>query len=260
VEGSTKRARGLVEGVPLPLLAAIALGWALALAAQLSGNAELLSHDWLLAGELSIGDAFALHLGAWQAMVAAMMLPTALPLIRMFAAAARGQRRPGVAVASLTAGYLAVWGAFGAVAFGADLGLHAALEASATLAAAEWAVGGIVLATAGAFQFTGLKDACLRQCRHPGPFLMHHYRRGCSGAFALGARHGAFCVGCCWALMLIMFAVGVANLIWMALLTAVMVHEKTRPRGREGVPVTGIALLAAAAIVLPYSAYMHGVI
>ncbi len=255
-----RRAPGPVGGTPPALVAVIALAWALALAAQLSGNGELLSHDWLLSGELAVGHAFAIHLGAWQAMVAAMMLPTALPLVRMFAAAASGQRHPGAAIAALLGGYAAVWGAFGALAFAADLALHGAFEASATLAATEWAVGGIVLAIAGAFQFTPLKDACLRQCRHPGPFLMHHYRRGPSGGLALGARHGAFCVGCCWALMLIMFAVGIANLLWMALLTAVMVHEKIRPRGRDGVPVTGVALRAAAAILLPYSAYTGGVI
>ena len=254
------RARGLIAGIPPQVTGAIALAWALALAAQASGNAEKLGHDWLLAGEVGAGEAFAIHLGAWQAMVAAMMLPTALPLVRMFSAAASGQPHPGTAMAGLVGGYLAVWAGFGAVAFGGDLALHAGIEASALLRSIEWAIAGSTLALAGAFQFTRLKDACLRQCRHPGPFLLHHYRRGLRGAFKLGARHGAFCVGCCWALMLIMFAVGVANLLWMALLTAVMVHEKTRPRGREGVPVTGVALLGAAAVVLPYSAWAQGVI
>ena len=85
--------------------------------------------------------------------------------------------------------------------------------------------------------------------------MLRHYRRGVGGGFRLGARHGAFCVGCCWALMLVMFAVGVASLVWMAVLTAVMVHEKTRPAGRRAVPVTGVALLAAASTVLAYGAY-----
>jgi predicted metal-binding membrane protein len=85
--------------------------------------------------------------------------------------------------------------------------------------------------------------------------MMRYYERGPGGGFRLGARHGVFCLGCCWALMLVMFAAGVASLIWMALLTAVMIHEKTRPLGARAVPVTGVALLGAASIVLAYSAY-----
>jgi hypothetical protein len=94
------------------------------------------------------------------------------------------------------------------------------------------------------FQFSSLKDACLRSCRHPASFIHRHYERGTAAAFKLGARHRAFCAGCCWALMLVMFALGVASLIWMALLTALMVHEKTRPAGARTVPLTGVTLLA----------------
>ena len=253
-------ARGLTAGVPAPVTAAIAAAWALALGAQASGNAELLGHDWLLGGGLATGEAFAVHLAAWQTMVAAMMLPTALPLIRMFSAAAARQPRPRAAMGTFLGGYVVVWGAFGALAFTGDLALHAAIEASAALASTEWAIGGATLALAGGFQFSRLKDACLRKCRHPWPFLLHHYERGTAGALRLGIRHGGYCLGCCWALMLVMFAVGVASLVWMAALTAVMIHEKTRPRGREGVPVTGTALLAAAAIVLPYSAWSQGLL
>ena len=114
-----------------------------------------------------------------------------------------------------------------------------------------------MLALAGAFQFTPLKDACLRSCRHPAQFLTRYYRRGAGGGFRLGARHGAFCVGCCWALMLVMFSVGVASLVWMGALTAVMVHEKTRPLGREMVPVTGVALLGLASCLAAYAAYVN---
>ena len=120
------------------------------------------------------------------------------------------------------------------------------------------ATNSVLLALAGAFQFTRLKDACLDKCRHPSAFIMRFYERGVRGGFRLGARHGAFCVGCCWALMLVMFAVGVASLVWMALLTAIMVHEKTRPGGARAVPVTGVALLGGASIALLYSAYGAG--
>ena len=137
-----------------------------------------------------------------------------------------------------------MWTTFGTLAFAGDTGLHALVNASPWLERHEWAIGPSVLMLAGAFQFTPLKDACLRSCRHPASFIHRHYKRGTVAAFKLGARHGIFCVGCCWALMLVMFALGVASLIWMALLTALMVHEKTRPAGARTVPVTGVTLLA----------------
>jgi predicted metal-binding membrane protein len=146
-----------------------------------------------------------------------------------------------------------VWSAFGALAFTFDLGVHAAVDASSWLHGHEWLLGGSLLVLAGAFQFTKLKDACLDKCRHPAAFMQCHYERGAAGGLRLGARHGAFCVGCCWALMLVMFAAGVASLVWMALLTAVMVHEKTRPLGARAVPVTGVALLAAGSTALLYA-------
>ena len=117
-----------------------------------------------------------------------------------------------------------------------------------------------MLALAGAFQFTKLKDACLDQCRHPAAFMLRFYERGIAGAFRLGARHGSFCLGCCWALMLVMFAVGVASLPWMAALAALMVHEKTRPHGARGVPISGVALLGGGSITLLYSAHAAGVL
>ena len=125
-----------------------------------------------------------------------------------------------------------MWSAFGALAFAGDAALHAGVAASPWLAAHDWAIAPSVLMLAGAFQFSSLKDACLRACRHPASFLRRHYRRGPRGGLALGVRHAAFCVGCCWALMLVMFAAGAASLIWMAALTALMVHEKTQPDRR----------------------------
>jgi predicted metal-binding membrane protein len=247
--------------LPRPVLVGIAAAWAAAVAAQLAGAAALLHHDSLLLGDGPPPALAALaFLLAWQVMIAAMMLPSSLPLVGLYARAsahAPGRRR---AMAALLGGYALVWSAFGLVAFAADAGLHAAVDASPWLERHDWWIGGSVLALAGAFQFTSLKDACLDNCRHPGQFLMRHYERGAAGGLRLGARHGLFCVGCCWALMLVMFAAGVASLLWMALLTAVMVHEKTRPLGARAVPVTGVALLAAASVVLAYSAATRGVL
>jgi predicted metal-binding membrane protein len=247
-----------LAGVPAAVALAIAGAWALAIAAQATGSADWAHHDTLIERGTSLWLGVALSLVAWQAMTAAMMLPSSLPLIRLFAQASARQPRPHAAMAGFVGGYALVWTGFGALAFLGDAAVHRIVDASPALRAHEWAIGGLVLALAGGFQFTSLKDACLRQCRHPGAFLLRYYERGTGGGFRLGARHGAFCVGCCWALMLVMFAVGVANLVWMAALTVLMVHEKTRPLGARGVPVTGVALLGAASITLLYSANASG--
>jgi predicted metal-binding membrane protein len=249
-----------VGRVPAVVVTAIAGAWALALVAEAAGAASLVHHDTLLEGGPPFGLALLAFLAAWQVMIAAMMLPSSLPLVRMFAAASAGQPHPGRAMAGFLGGYAVVWSAFGALALLFDLGVHAAVGASPWLEEHEWLLAGSVLALAGAFQFTRLKEACLDKCRHPGQFLMRFYERGAAGGFRLGARHGAFCVGCCWALMLVMFSVGVASLVWIAALTTLMVHEKTRPAGRRAVPVTGAALLAAASVVLLWSAYANGAI
>jgi predicted metal-binding membrane protein len=240
----------MLAGVPAVVIAAIAAAWVAALAAEATGAAALLHHDALIEDGAALWAAVPVFLLAWQVMVAAMMLPSSLPLVRLFAAAAAGQPRPRAAMAGFLGGYALVWSAFGALAFAFDLGVHAAVHASAWLHAHEWLLGGSVLMLAGAFQFTKLKDACLDRCRHPAAFMVRFYERGAAGALRLGARHGVFCVGCCWALMLVMFAAGVASLVWMGLLTAVTVHEKTRPLGARAVPVTGLALLAAGSTAL----------
>jgi predicted metal-binding membrane protein len=233
-----------VRGVPVVVLAAIAAAWAVAIAAQASGAAGVVHHDGVLADGPPPAGAVLLFLVGWQVMTVAMMLPSSLPLLRMFAVASVVAPRRGLALAAFLGAYALVWTTFGTLAFAGDAGFHALVNASPWLEQHEWAIAPSVLMLAGAFQFTSLKDACLRVCRHPASFMQRHYERGTTGAFKLGARHGLFCVGCCWALMLVMFALGVTNLIWMALLTALMVHEKTRPMGAGTVPLTGATLLA----------------
>lgn len=247
------RSRSL--GVPLPILAAIGIAWAAAVAAQLTGAGALVHHDELLEGGPSPLLASLLFLLAWQLMIAAMMLPTSLPLIGLFGSASSRAPRAWGAMAAFIGAYALVWSAFGALAFALDAGLHAAVESSALLGEYEWAIAGSVLVLAGGFQFAPLKDACLDKCRHPAQFLIRYYERGVGGGFRLGVRHGLYCLGCCWALMLVMFAVGVTSLLVMAALTALMVHEKTRPSGARAVPLTGVILLGLAAWVLAYSAW-----
>jgi predicted metal-binding membrane protein len=236
--------------VPRAVLGAIAVAWALAVGAELSGRGAALHHDALIEGTLPYALALVLFLVAWQAMVAAMMVPSSLPLMRLFAAAAAGQPRPRAAIAAFLGGYALVWTAFGSLAFAGDTLVHATVDRTPWLQHHEWLIAGGTLAIAGTFQFSRLKDRCLEVCRHPGAFLLRHYERGVARGFALGRRHGLFCLGCCWALMLLMFAAGVANLWWMAGLTALMVYEKTGARGRRAVSPAGIALLACAALVV----------
>jgi predicted metal-binding membrane protein len=144
---------------------------------------------------------------------------------------------------ALYVGYLAVWTAFAPVALFADAGLHLLVHSWPWLEAHEGLILGSALVMAGAFQFSPLKNACLTACRAPASFLWQHYRRGARGGFALGVRHGVSCVGCCWALMLVMFATGVGALAWMLAITAIMVAEKaTRVGARLVVPV-GVAFL-----------------
>jgi predicted metal-binding membrane protein len=233
---------------PTPVLAAIGAAWGLAIVAQLTGTAGTLHHDALIEGGPPLWAALLLFLLAWQAMVAAMMLPSSLPLIRLFDAVSGRQAHPRRARAAFLAGYGAVWTGFGWLAFLGDDIIHQTVDATPWLAERTWLIGGGVLAIAGAFQFSDLKEKCLSKCRAPGPYLLGHYRRGPAAGFRLGFGHGLFCLGCCWALMLVMFAAGVAMLWWMAALTAVMVYEKTGRHGAALTPVVGVAFLVLAAI------------
>jgi len=246
------------QHVPYAVIIAIAGAWTLAVAVEITGDFAWLHHDRLLEHGQPLWQVLPLWLLAWQAMTVAMMLPSSLPLMRLFAHASAGQPQPRRAMAGVLGGYASVWSTFAVIALLGDVVLHRVVDASGWLHGHQWAIGGSVLALAGGFQFTSLKEVCLRQCRHPAAFLLRYYERGTAGGFRLGARHGVFCVGCCWALMLVMFAVGAANLVWMAVLTALMVHEKTRPLGARGVPITGVALLSVASVTLVYSACRAG--
>jgi predicted metal-binding membrane protein len=246
--------------VPRAIVGVIAFAWALAVVAEISGRGAQLHHDALIEGRLPYALALALFLVAWQAMIAAMMLPSSLPLVRLFAAAAAAQPRPRAAMTAFLGGYALIWTAFGWFAFAGDTMVHATVDRTPWLERHDWLIAGGTLALAGAFQFSGLKDRCLEVCRHPGAFLLRRYRRGVPAAFAVGRDHALFCLGCCWALMLLMFAAGVANLWWMAGLTALMVYEKTGAGGRRAVPVAGLALLACSVLVLLHPHWLPAIL
>ena len=184
-------------------------------------------------------------------MIGAMMLPTTVPVLRIVRRMVAGRADAGRLYALVLAGYLAAWLGFGLVAHALDAALRAAAGGSAWLAAHGWAVGAAVVAGAGLFQFSTLKYRCLDQCRTPLGFVTQRWggRAPKRDALRIGLHHGLFCVGCCWALMLLMFVVGSANLAWMLLLGVVMALEKNLPGGRRlSAPLGGVLLVWAAAI------------
>jgi predicted metal-binding membrane protein len=187
-----------------------------------------------------------IYVGGWLLMSAAMMLPTTLPLLEIFRRISAARADRALLLALVIAGYLAVWGAFGVAAHLADLGLHALVGQSEWLTFNGWLVGAGVLALAGLFQFSALKYRCLDACRTPQSFVIRHWQGSSERrhALLLGAEHGLYCVGCCWALMLLMFVVGMGSVGWMLLLGAVMAAEKNLPWGRRLSAPIGIGLLA----------------
>jgi predicted metal-binding membrane protein len=192
----------------------------------------------------------------WAAMMVGMMVPSASPMILLFATINRKRAGAGdvsVPTTVFLAGYLAVWTGFSLAAALGQWALQAvALLSPATMTATP-VVGGLLLLAAGAYQFTPLKNACLAQCQSPLSFILTSWREGARGAFTMGLRHGAFCVGCCWALMVLLFVAGVMNLAWVAAIAAFVLVEKLAPGGRVVSRVAGVVLLAWGAWVLATS-------
>jgi predicted metal-binding membrane protein len=185
--------------------------------------------------------------GMWTVMMIAMMLPSAAPTILLFAVISRRRRvegRPAVPVTVFTFGYLLVWTLYASVAAGAQWELHRRALLSPAMAAASPLLGGGLLVAAGLYQWMPLKGACLSQCRSPLGFFAAEWREGARGALTMGMRHGAFCVGCCWLLMALLFVSGVMNVLWVAGIAGFVLVEKLVPAGRALGRVAGLALVA----------------
>ena len=200
--------------------------------------AETSQGTWSLTG-------IALVAPMWGAMTLAMMLPSAAPMILTYAEIADTAARKSAPVVSpfvLAAGYTAVWLGFAAVATVAQLSLTRAALIDSSMASASGLFSGAIFIAAGLYQFSALKLACLRQCQHPFPFFFANWATTPRGVFRLGMRQGLYCVGCCWAMMLVMFAVGVMNIIWMAALGIVMTIEKIGT-GKRFTQFMGVALI-----------------
>ncbi|MBT9473802.1 MAG: DUF2182 domain-containing protein [Pseudomonadota bacterium] len=194
--------------------------------------------------------AFALMVAMWWAMMIAMMSPSAAPTILLYArvhrhALAQGQLQDRLApTAAFAAGYLLVWLGFSIVASALHWGLERSGLVSAMMMGSQsrW-LSGAVLIAAGLYQLSPLKQACLAHCRAPASFLARHWRPHASGALRLGALHGAYCVGCCWMLMALLFVGGVMNLVWIAMLALLVLAEKAFPAGRWVGRAAGAALI-----------------
>ncbi len=181
----------------------------------------------------------------WAVMMVAMMLPSASPMIAMYARIARSRGDSlRYAVWFFAGAYVVVWTLFSVAATAGQFVLQRAALLRADLTTPPL-IGAIILAAAGVFQLTPLKDACLGHCRSPLGFFMTEWRSGSGGAFAMGFRHGAFCVGCCWALMALLFVMGAMNLAWVAALSAFVRIEKATPWGRAIARTSGVAMVIA---------------
>lgn len=188
----------------------------------------------------------------WGVMMIAMMTPAAAPMILMFATIHRrrtAEGRPTVPTAIFVLGYLVVWTIYSVVAAFAQASLHAAALLSPAMATTSPLLAGGLLAAAGVFQWTPLKRACLVACRSPLSFFMIGWREGRGGAFEMGLRHGLYCLGCCWALMALLFVAGVMNLLWVAAIAVAVLVEKVVPRGDLVGRLAGVALVVAGALV-----------
>ena len=250
---STSRRRTPVFWPWLVVVAA----WTLALLAALTNQTFLINHRYLLVeSHLPWLAALVIFLACWQVMTVGMMLPSSMPMVYMMVHASRQQKASRMIQAAFLAAYALVWTAFALIAFLGDMQIHRLVNSWPWLAQHSWLIGAATFALAGGFQFSPLKERCLKQCRSPFSFFVRYYRKGVKGAWHLGLRHGMFCLGCCWALMLVMFGLGVSSLVWMAALAGVMVVEKTYPGGQRLSPVIGFALLLLAVLWLVHPTWL----
>lgn len=230
VEAALRRDRIVVASA---LVAVVVFAWGYLLAGAGMGMHEM--DGMLMARHPSWTPGYvAVVLLMWAVMMAAMMLPSAAPMILLFGTIARRRQAAGDASADAGVfgiGYVAVWAAFSLVAVALQFALDRAALLSPMLSTTSTALAGAVLIGAGVYQWTPLKQACLRRCRSPLDFLMTEWREGKGGAFVMGLRHGAYCLGCCWVLMLLLFVGGIMNLAWIAGIAVFVLLEKLAPAG-----------------------------
>src|SRR6266542_1747681 len=237
------REQGLIMASLVTLAAA---AWLVLL--QQSFNA-----DTVVMGGMTMGLEAPLFLTLWVVMMAAMMFPTAAPMILTFARIHENRRQRGSAFVPtwvFVAPYLAIWTLFGAVIFAFARGAEMAVEVSGVSVDLAARVGGGAFILAGVYQLTPLKSACLAKCRSPLGFILDRWRDGYAGAFRMGLQHGAYCLGCCWLLFVILFPLGVMNVAAMAVITLFIFAEKSLPHGRLIGGAAALAMVAFGVLVI----------
>lgn len=250
-ERALRHDRALVASM---LLMVVALSWAYLLAGagvmtgmeDGEGEMAMTLASWTPAYAL-------LMLLMWIVMMVAMMLPSAAPMLLLFTTITHARRSPGrrmIAPGLFALGYIAIWSAFSLVAVTLQFAMEKAALLSPMMQTTSTVLAGAVLIAAGVYQWTPLKHACLRHCRSPLDFVLTHWREGLRGAFTMGLRHGIYCLGCCWALMSLLFVGGVMNLAWIAGLALLVLMEKLAPAGYWVGRVIGAGLVIWGSVVL----------
>ena len=254
---SVLRRDWLVLGAGLVAVLALAWTW-LVLGAGMDMTAVEMTRmagmdGWMMRPAVWTPGYAALMVSMWWVMMVAMMLPSAAPVLLLHARVSRHRHAtaPFSPTAAFAAGYLVAWGGFSVVATALQAAMEAARLMSPMLETTNVWLGAATLIAAGAWQLTPLKTVCLRHCRTPLGFLMGRWRDGAGGAFRMGLEHGAYCLGCCWFLMALLFVGGVMNLYWIVGLAVFVLLEKTVPYGHWLGRAAGIALVASGAA-LPF--------
>lgn len=231
-----------------------AAAWALLIRQRpAGGHAEAMSP--------TMGAGALLFLGLWLVMVAAMMFPAIAPMILMFARVAANRRasgRPSPPTSVFVAGYVLVWAVVGLVAFVLARGAEQLAYRYEFVAGNTGRIAAVLIVVAGIYQFSALKDRCMTECRSPLSFLSQNWREGTRGAVTLGIHHGLVCVGCCWALMALMFPLGMTNIAALGAVTLLVSAEKILPVGRRLRYAAGVALVVFGAAVLVHPGLLPG--
>lgn len=249
IEALLRRDRWIV-GAALAVAIALCWVWLVPMALQLKREGMMCGvTSWVTCDTGDLAMLFAM----WAVMMAGMMLPSAAPIVLLYARVVRngpGIERPAAQINAFAWGYLFLWTLFSLGATALQRIFTQWLLLSPMMAAQSAAFGGAMLIMAGAYQLTPLKRACLARCRSPAEFLSRHWRPGVRGGFHLGVAHGLYCLGCCWALMLLLFVGGVMNLWWIAALTVFVLLEKLAPFGVQAARVSGIIFCVAGFCIL----------
>lgn len=246
--------RGRDSLIIIGSLAAVSIvAWVLTVREMGDMGLGLMTPSMTMGRPVSVANA-GLYILLWGIMMVAMMFPSIAPMVMLFSTISRRNREqadPLVPVWLFVVGYTLVWTLTGSLAYAGDVAIQSLPHTLPGLRAYGPALGGGLLVLAGLYQLTPLKYLCLTQCRSPLGFLLQHWRKGMWGAFLMGFHHGAFCLGCCWSLMAVMFVMGTMNLLWMGILALVIFMEKIVPHGVAlgkgvGIALIGLGLLLAA--------------